>query len=258
MLMAMSQPIASGSSVAAASSALVAGARDLASALVAVLAFGIAFGAAAGAADIPPLAAVAMSALVFAGASQYAALELWTAPLPLVSLALMTLAVNARHLIFGMTLRDYLARHSPVSRYTALALLSDANWASTQRAIARGERSLGYLVGGGLVLWGTWTVGTMVGAYAGDALGDPQRFGLDAIMPTFFACSLIGMMRSRSDLAPVDVGCRAGRGAIAGDSFALGDPHRRGRRCALRCVARWVILPSMRLQSSRPSWSWPW
>lgn len=202
MLMAMSQPIASGSSVAAASSALVAGARDLASALVAVLAFGIAFGAAAGAADIPPLAAVAMSALVFAGASQYAALELWTAPLPLVSLALMTLAVNARHLIFGMTLRDYLARHSPESRYTALALLSDANWASTQRAIARGERSLGYLVGGGLVLWGTWTVGTMVGAYAGDALGDLQRFGLDAIMPTFFACSLIGMMRSRSDLAP--------------------------------------------------------
>ncbi|WP_161965653.1 AzlC family ABC transporter permease [Steroidobacter cummioxidans] len=176
--------------------------RDLAGAFVAVLAFGIGFGAAAVAANIPPLAAIAMSAFVFAGASQYAALDLWTAPLPLLSLAMMTLAVNARHLIFGMTLRDYLAKHGRASRYAAVALLSDANWASTQQAIARGERNLGYLVGGGLVLWGAWMIGTTVGACAGHTLGDPQRFGLDAIMPTFFVCSLIGLVRGRADIAP--------------------------------------------------------
>lgn len=180
----------------------MSGARDLAGAFVAVLVFGMGFGAAAVAADISPAAAIAMSALVFAGASQYAALDLWSAPLPLLSLVLMTLAINARHLLFGMTLRSYLAEHRQALRYAAVALLSDANWVSTQQAIARGERSLGYLVGGGLVLWGAWTFGTIVGAFAGDAVGDPQRFGLDAIMPTFFVCSLLSLLRERSDIAP--------------------------------------------------------
>lgn len=198
----MNRRAANESGVASAASGLASGVRDLAGAFVAVLIFGMGFGAAAVATDISPAAAIAMSALVFAGASQYAALDLWSAPLPLLSLALMTLAINARHLLFGMTLRSYLAEHPPALRYMAVALLSDANWVSTQQAIARGERSLGYLVGGGLVLWIAWTFGTIMGAFAGDAVGDPQRFGLDAIMPTFFVCSLLGLIRERSDIAP--------------------------------------------------------
>ena len=184
------------------SSSLVAGVRDLAGAFIAVVAFGIGFGAAAVAAGMTPATAIAMSAVVFAGASQYAALDLWTAPLPLLGLALMTLAVNARHLVFGATLRTYLAQHRSLPRYAALALLSDANWAATQQAAARGERGLGYFVGGGLLLWVAWMIGTAIGALAGDAVGDPQRFGLDTIMPAFFICSLIAMMRGRGDLPP--------------------------------------------------------
>jgi predicted branched-subunit amino acid permease len=39
-------------------------------------------------------------------------------------------------------------------------------------------------------------LGTVVGAFSGDLLGDTDRFGLDAVFPTFFLALLIAELRS--------------------------------------------------------------
>jgi predicted branched-subunit amino acid permease len=113
--------------------------------------------------------------------------------------------------------------HPPTARYGALALLSDANWAATQQAIAGGERRLGYFVGGGAMLWIAWVIGTGVGAFAGDAVGDPARFGLDAIMPAFFVCSLIAMARDRAAVPAwlVAAGATAGLSPFMPSQWAI-------------------------------------
>ena len=49
-----------------------------------------------------------MSVAIYAGASQFAALDLWYAPLPLATLALTVLAVNARHILLGASLAPWL------------------------------------------------------------------------------------------------------------------------------------------------------
>jgi predicted branched-subunit amino acid permease len=41
----------------------------------------------------------------------------------------------------------------------------------------------------------TWTLGSVVGAVSGDALGDTDRLGLDAIYPVFFLSLLIAELR---------------------------------------------------------------
>ena len=41
----------------------------------------------------------------------------------------------------------------------------------------------------------TWTLGSVVGAVFGDALGDTHRLGLDAIYPVFFLSLLITELR---------------------------------------------------------------
>lgn len=177
------------------------GAFDLAGAAAPVAAFGLGFGATAVEAGLPLSATLSMSALVFAGASQYAALELLAQPeVSLVAVAVLTLAVNARHLVLGATLHGYLSGQPALRRHAALALLSDANWAATRQAIARGETDLGHLLGGGLLLWVTWVAGTLVGALCGRALGDLGRFGIDVVMPAFFACALVGLAKARGDL----------------------------------------------------------
>ena len=60
-----------------------------------IVPFGIAFGVAASAKGIAPEISIFMSIAIYAGASQFALLDLWHAPLPLATLALTVLAVNA-------------------------------------------------------------------------------------------------------------------------------------------------------------------
>ncbi len=143
-----------------------------------------------------------MSAIVFAGGAQFAALELWRAPIPWVALVVATLAVNVRHVVLGAALHNWLRRISPFKRYLAVALLSDANWAASRRAYDSGERDVGHLVGGGAIIWLAWLAGTLTGALAGERLGDLNRFGLDVVLPVFFACSLAGLAKNWRDVVP--------------------------------------------------------
>lgn len=195
-------------------SGVLRGVGDLLATLPAVFLFGVGFGAAAASLKVQPEVALAMSALVFAGASQFAALDLWQAQLPILALLILTLAINARHLILGATLQPWLRNVPATRRFAVIALLSDANWASTQQAIARGEQDAGHLLGGGLALWIAWVFGTAVGAFAGGTIPDLERFGLDLLLPAFFACTLIGLAPRSSDWLPLAVAGSASVGAL--------------------------------------------
>jgi hypothetical protein len=94
-----------------------------------VVPMGLAFGAAALQQDLPGPLAILMSAVVFAGSAQFAALDLWSATPALVPRLLTTFAVNARHVLLGASLAPWLNKLPPSRRYGTVTLLSDANWA---------------------------------------------------------------------------------------------------------------------------------
>ena len=155
-----------------------------------VTAFGAAFGLAAAQQGLDHLIILLMSALVFAGASQFAALDLWGTQIPLLPLIVTVFAINARHLLMGATLYPWL-RQLPVSqRYGITLFASDANWAMAMQAFTRGQPGLGIVFGGGFALWLFWVIGTWLGASFGNVISDPKRFGLDMIM----ACFLLAMV----------------------------------------------------------------
>src|SRR5262245_21246251 len=167
-----------------------------------VLPFGIAFGVAASAKGVPAEISLFMSIAIYAGASQFAALDLWYAPLPLATLALTVLAVNARHILLGAVLAPWLLRVPLRRRFAALLFLSDANFAHAIAARERGEMDAGILFGSGVTMWVTWIAGTAIGVLAGSLLGDLSRFGFDAVMLTYFAAIVVGQWKGRSDLLP--------------------------------------------------------
>ena len=179
------------------------GVRRLLPVAVFVIPFGLAFGAAAVEQGLTASQAIAMSASVFAGAAQFAALDLWQAPLPYLSLALVVLAINARHVILGAALSAQVNALPPAKRFLALLLLSDANFADSHAAFKEGATDAGILLGGGLSLWVTWVCGTAVGALAGSSVGDLQRFGVDVVMAAFFAAVVAGGLKSRGSVVPV-------------------------------------------------------
>lgn len=179
------------------------GIRRLLPISVFVVPFGLAFGAAAVVQGLTPAQSIVMSATVFAGASQFAALDLWRAPLPHLSLALVVLAANARHIILGAALSTWVNALPRGRRFLALSMLSDANFADSNTAFKSGATDVGILLGGGIALWTTWVLGTAIGAIAGSSMGALDRFGIDVVMVAFFAAVVAGGLKSRASIVPV-------------------------------------------------------
>jgi 4-azaleucine resistance transporter AzlC len=172
--------------------AVWAGFKQLVPISVFVTVFGVAFGVAATQSGLDDPVVVLMSTLVFAGAAQFAALELWGPQVPVVTLLITVFAINARHLLMGATLYPWLRHLSPARRYGVMLVASDANWAMSMQAFSRGQPGMGLLLGGGLALWSFWVVGTWLGIHFGGAVQDPKRLGLDMVMGCFLLAMVVG------------------------------------------------------------------
>ncbi|MGQ7275673.1 AzlC family ABC transporter permease [Marinobacter sp. V034] len=161
-----------------------------------VVAFGAAFGLAAVQTGIIPLEVTLMSAAVFAGASQFAALELWGDQVALLPLVAITFAINSRHILMGASLYPML-RDLPVGqRYGILLVLTDANWAVAAQDYQNGHRNLEVILGGGAVLWIAWLVGTLLGVYFGGLIQDPASLGMDMVLGCFLLAMALGGRKS--------------------------------------------------------------
>ncbi|MGF1560592.1 MAG: AzlC family ABC transporter permease [Geminicoccaceae bacterium] len=178
------------------------GARAVAPILIVAAVFGLAFGAAASEAGLTLYATTLMSAVVFAGASQFAALDLWAEPMPWAALITITFAINARHILMGAVVYPWMRPLPHYQRYAALVVMTDANWAAAVRARSLGETDFAYLMGSGLIIWVIWVPGTIAGALASNLITAPEKLALDAVMACFFAALLAGMFERERDVPP--------------------------------------------------------
>lgn len=157
-----------------------------------VVVFGVAFGLAAAQTGLDDGASLLMSTLVFAGASQFAALDLWGAQVPVVPLIVTVFAINARHLLMGATLYPWLRELPRAKRYGVMMVISDANWAMSMQAFNSGKSGVGLILGGGIALWAAWVLGSWLGVYFGSEIQDPVSLGLDMVMGCFLLAMVVG------------------------------------------------------------------
>jgi len=134
------------------------------------------------------VAPIVMSAVVFAGSAQFAALAVLAAGGGVAAAVLAGALLNARYLPMGVALAPSV-RGRPLRRALVGQAMVDASWAMASR---RGGRfDVGFMVGATLPNYPAWVGGTAIGVLAGDVIGDPDRLGLDAIFPAFFLALLV-------------------------------------------------------------------
>ena len=104
-------------------------ALDMAGIAVSAIGFGFVFGLAARDAGYSPIEAVAMSTIVFAGAAQFAAVGYVAAGLPWLPIVVLTLFLNARHLLYSASLAPWLNGTSRPQRAAAAHVLTDEAFA---------------------------------------------------------------------------------------------------------------------------------
>jgi len=157
---------------------------------------------------IPGWAAVLMSAIVFAGSAQFAAISIVAAGGGLGAAIGAAALMNSRFLPMGIALAPSL-RGGAVSRAVQGQTVVDASWVMANQGGGRFDRH--FLFGATAVQYVTWLGGTAVGALGGGLLGDTQALGFDAIFPAFFLALLLPELRD----------ARARGVALAGGLIAL-------------------------------------
>ncbi|GAA1153014.1 AzlC family ABC transporter permease [Nocardioides aquiterrae] len=176
--------------------------RDSLGVGVATGAYGVSFGAVSVAAGLTVAQTCALSLLVFTGASQFALVGVVAAGGAPISGALTALLLGTRNTLYGLRLAPLLAWRG-VRRALAAHVLIDESTAMSVTRETRDAARLGFLVTG-VSIFVLWNVATLAGAVAGNALGDPRKYGLDAAVGAAFLALLWPRLhRRRNQLVAV-------------------------------------------------------
>jgi predicted branched-subunit amino acid permease len=137
-------------------------------------------------------APVVMSALVFAGASQFGSTSVLLSGGGAATAIATGTMLNARFLPMGVAAAPAL-RGSRWRRALEGQAVVDASWALAARGKGGFDRET--MMGGTLPQYPGWVLGTLIGVIFGGALGNPEDLGLDAIFPAFFLGLLASELR---------------------------------------------------------------
>lgn len=171
--------------------------------MVGIVPFGLLLGALAAQKGFGPLDMIAMSALVFAGASQFVAVKIWADPVPWLAIVATTAMINLRHVLMGAAVAPAMGRFGRVQAPVALFFLADEVWAMALRRAREGRLGPAYYAGLGLSLYLSWLLWTGIGTIAGGVIEDPARYGFDFAFTAVFIVLIVGLWRGRASIAPV-------------------------------------------------------
>ena len=177
---------------------------------------GMVFGAAAVAASLSPFAAGALSALVFAGGAQFAAVALLGQGALLLAIVGTVAVVNARYLVLSAAALE-LARKAGATRLqrVLVALGCVEETYALQTGWTRvAAPSVAGLLAVSATFWLMWIGGTLAGALLGARLPDLAPFGLDYALPGIFV-GLFGIFADTRERLYAGLAALALGGALA-------------------------------------------
>lgn len=146
------------------------------------------------------LETILISTFIYAGASQFLFVAMAASGAPLWLVVIMTLLINARHVVYGPNLSPFLNQDK--KWLPLMHGLTDQIFALAHARLPQlpGQARLGWYTGAAVLAWLSWIAGTAVGAIAGGEL--TQRWPLinDVLpfaMPALFFVLIIPRCNNR-------------------------------------------------------------
>ena len=164
--------------------------------------FGVVFGLTARSNGFSVIETMAFSALVFAGASQFAAAGMVGAGFGWPAIVILTGLVNARHLLYAAALGPWLRDRSRRERALMAHVLTDEAFALSLvhfRRLGFADRRGYWLAAiGGVFI--PWNLATLAGVMGAQAVPDPRVLGLDVVFPAAMAGLAVGLTTGRREV----------------------------------------------------------
>ena len=151
------------------------------------------------------LYSAAMSIFIYAGSMQYLAVDLLTGGASLITAAITTLMVNARHLFYGISMIDTYKNCGWRKPYLIFALTDETYSLNCSGAPAGVEDSKTYFFLVSLFNQCYWVTGSVLGVLAGTLLPINTE-GIDFALTALFVTVFVEQWKSTCDHIPALIG----------------------------------------------------
>jgi 4-azaleucine resistance transporter AzlC len=166
---------------------------------IGVIPFGMIYGILAMSAGLPPTTAQAMSAIIFAGSSQFISAQLFALSIPAIINIFTVGVVNLRHGLYSASIAPYLQKLPNRWKWILAYLLTDEAYAVTINHYQRTGDLLNkhwFFLGSGLTLWTTWQLSTAAGIFLGTSI--PPSWSLDFTLALTFIAIAVPALKDRA------------------------------------------------------------
>lgn len=160
--------------------------------------YGVSFGAISVASGLSVAQTCVLSLLMFTGASQFALVGVLASGGSPMSGAATALLLGSRNTLYGLRLAPLLG-YRGWRRFAVAHLVIDESTAMGIDRPSRAAARWGFLLTG-LTVFAGWNLMTLLGALAGNAIGDPSRYGLDAAVGAAFLALLWPRLKERRNI----------------------------------------------------------
>ena len=151
---------------------------------------GMAFGVLARKAGLTTFEVGLMSLLVYAGASQFVAIEMISKGISWLPIVIGTFFINLRHLLMSSTLSLYFKKNRLRTVGLLSAQLTDESFAVAMSNTSKISNRPSYLFGLQMTSQLAWIAGSVGGALFGKLI-DHKEYGIPFALPSLFICLLV-------------------------------------------------------------------
>ncbi len=149
--------------------------------------------------------AVLMSVLIYAGSGQYLGVSLLAAGASLTQTAFLTLMVNFRHLVYGLSMLEKFRGMGPRKLYMIFSLTDETYALLSSAKAPEGVDEHGFCFAVALLDQSYWVLGSAIGSLLGSALGF-NTTGVDFAMTALFLVIAVGQWKSAGSHLPALLG----------------------------------------------------
>ena len=175
---------------------LTKGIIDVSPLMIPVFPFGIIYGVIGMDLGIGPYMTLGLSIIIFGGASQIVLLQLFSGGASSLVILSSVGAVNARHILYGAVLSEYLSGLKLFWKIILSYVMTDQAFAVSNIYFNKNNKNNNkhyHLLGSGFTCWTIWQISTILGIVLGSVV--PEELGLSFTISLTFLALLISDFR---------------------------------------------------------------
>lgn len=175
----------------------IQGIKDCIPTLLGYISIGLAFGVVGSASGLSVLEIALLTILIYAGSAQFIFCALLLTNSPASAIIVTIFVVNLRHLLMSLTIAPHFTRYSMLRNVGFGTLLTDETFGvAVTKQMQTGKLYGKWMDGLNVTAYLFWILSCVAGAFLGQWVANPEKWGLDFALIAMFVALLVLQLSS--------------------------------------------------------------